>query len=125
MPITDVAYRRVTGTGTTGPRSSDFVPDALRLLFEEASSGGAVALLDADFFGGDGDQVVRVWDRGALVFGPVWMDDAPGAGTPISQALREMGVVRDVGFDEFDAVRLGWHRETEDWLDRRNWPSGG
>jgi hypothetical protein len=125
VPITDTVFTRVTGTFTTGPCSSDVLPEPLRQLLEAASADGAIAYLEADFFGGDGDQVARVWKDGKLVFGPVWLDDAPGAGTPISQALREMGVVRDSGVDEFDAVRLGWQRETENWLDRRNWPGGG
>lgn len=124
VPVTDAVYRRVTGEGSAFLCNTDFVPEPLARLLAEASADGAIAFVEASFFGGDGDQVAWVWARGQRVFGPVWMDDAPGAGSPISQALRELGVVRDPGADEFDTVRLGWHRETDDWLDRRAWPGG-
>jgi hypothetical protein len=35
---------------------------------------------------------------------------------PLNRALRELGVARGEAFDEFDAVGLGKHRHTEDWL---------
>ena len=44
----------------------------------------------------------------------------PTAGSPISQALRALGVRRGTHFDEFDAVGLGRCRDTEDWLVRPN-----
>lgn len=40
----------------------------------------------------------------------------PAEGSPISRALRWPGVDAGRHFDEFDAVRLGRHRETDDWL---------
>ena len=40
----------------------------------------------------------------------------PAEGSPISRALRRLGVVKGEHFDEFDAVGLGRHRETVSWL---------
>src|SRR3989440_7835863 len=36
-----------------------------------------------------------------------------------NQALRQLGVPRGAAFDEFEAVGLGRHRHTEDWLAHR------
>jgi hypothetical protein len=36
-----------------------------------------------------------------------------------NQALRQLGVTRGAAFDEFEAVNLGRHRHTEDWLAHR------
>jgi len=35
--------------------------------------------------------------------------------SPISQALRMIGVVAEQGMDEFDTVGLGKHRKTHQW----------
>ncbi len=35
--------------------------------------------------------------------------------SPVSQALRTVGVIADEGQDEFDTVGLGTHRSTDRW----------
>ncbi|WP_245821905.1 hypothetical protein [Lentzea waywayandensis] len=84
----------------------------------EWSLRGPVAFVDAEFFGGTGSQRAQVWDQGRSVLGPlVREEDDPMPGvTPISQALRRLGVVKGEHHDEFDAVGLGRHRDTEDWV---------
>jgi hypothetical protein len=80
---------------------------------------GPVAFVEADFFGGVGTQIALVWDGGKLVLGPLLLAEGeplPTIGSPISQALRHLGAVRGTHFDEFDAVSLGRHRQTEHWL---------
>ncbi len=60
-----------------------------------------------------------VWDAGQVVLGHLHQaEDAaiPDVGTPISRALRRLGVTKGVHQDEFDAVGLGRHRDTEHWL---------
>ncbi|MFI9393056.1 hypothetical protein ACIG53_19440 [Streptomyces bauhiniae] len=41
----------------------------------------------------------------------------PAEGSPISRALRRLGVIAAAGEDEFATVGLGRRRDTEDWLD--------
>jgi len=84
----------------------------------EWSSRGPVALVDAEFFGGAGSQRAQVWEQGRSVLGPLVLgedDPAPDV-TPISLALRRLGVEKGEHHDEFDAVGLGRHRSTSAWL---------
>jgi hypothetical protein len=68
-----------------------------------------IAYVEAEYFGGDGMQAAAVWEAGALVFGPVVADDA------INQALRALGVSKGAHSDEFAALNLGRHRDTDQW----------
>ncbi len=65
-----------------------------------------------------------MWQAVQLVLGPIIMaEDAPpsAAGqSPISQALRCLGVSADGHFDEFDAVGMGRHRDTDGWFDEES-----
>ncbi|RSN64941.1 hypothetical protein DMH01_00595 [Amycolatopsis sp. WAC 04182] len=91
----------------------------LRTVLAECSEHGAVAYVEAEYFGGVGTQSAQVWDGGETVLGPLHLaegEPAPAGGSPISQALRRLGVVKGDHFDEFDAVGLGRHRDTRDWL---------
>ncbi|MGW1596321.1 hypothetical protein [Streptomyces sp. NPDC002343] len=82
------------------------------------SAAGPLAYVEAEYFGGAGEQRAAVWADGALVLGPLdvpvkrWFSRPVG---PVSQALRRLGVRREPGGDEFDAVGLGRHRHTDDW----------
>lgn len=82
------------------------------------SRAGAVAYVEAEYFGGVGRQCTAVWSAGALSLGPLTLDEhqqIPMQGTPISVALRSLGALRTPGADEFAAVGLQRHRETEGW----------
>jgi hypothetical protein len=68
-----------------------------------------VAFLAAEFFGGSGSQAVIGWQDGRLAFGPLQAIDA------INQALRWLGIDSAGHRDEFDALHLGRHRDTESW----------
>lgn len=82
------------------------------------SAAGPVAFVEAEYFGGMGEQLARVWDRGALVLGPLRVEEGepfPADGSPISQALRRLGARAEYGRDEygrdeFSAVGLDRHR---------------
>lgn len=59
------------------------------------------------------------WNDGQVVLGPLQLalkEPNPASGSPISQALRRLGVVKGDHVDEFDAIGLGRHRDTDDWL---------
>ncbi|WP_162908413.1 hypothetical protein [Allorhizocola rhizosphaerae] len=82
-----------------------------------------MAYVELDYFGGVGSQFAAVWHGGILVLGPLVLTEdeplpAPGW-SPISQALRRLGVSVDGHYDEFDAIGLGRHRHVEDWLPAR------
>lgn len=75
--------------------------------------------MEADYFGGVGEQRATVRDAGALVLGPLGIaagQRLPAAGSPISQALRRLGAVARGGDDEFAAVGLGRRRHGEGWV---------
>jgi hypothetical protein len=94
------------------------------------SHSGPVAYVEADYFGGTGQQRAVVWDAGRLALGPlnIGVNEAfPAEGSPISRALRHLGAQRGKLGDEFDAVGLLRHRDTEDWIKEaaaagRSWP---
>jgi hypothetical protein len=79
---------------------------------------GPVALVEAEFFGGAGTQRAQVWEHGRSVLGPLVLeeDDPAPSVTPISLALRRLGVSKGSHYDEFDAVGLGRHRSTSKWV---------
>ncbi|TGN74781.1 hypothetical protein E5083_21640 [Streptomyces bauhiniae] len=99
------------------------LPDATGVVSEAElgawSALGAVARVEAEYFGGLGEQWATVWEGGEVVLGPLHLpegEELPAEGSPISRALRRLGVVAGAGEDEFSAVGLGRHRATEDWL---------
>jgi hypothetical protein len=71
----------------------------------------AVGYLEAEYFGGQGEQAAVLWQGGQRqgVWGPNY-----GA---LNTVLRALGVSASlVNEDEFDAVGLGRHRHTDEWL---------
>lgn len=83
------------------------------------SKTGPVAYVEADYFGGVGSQSAVVWVNGTTVLGPLHLaENEPTliAGSPISQALRQLGVQKTGKSDEFDAAGLGAQRHIADWL---------
>lgn len=84
-----------------------------------------IAYVETDYTGGVGKQAALVWERGAVVLGPLvtetWAgsprEAMPFAAGAINQALRRLGVRADAPQDEFDTVGLGRRRSVEDWID--------
>jgi hypothetical protein len=74
------------------------------------SSKGCIAYVEAEFFGGDGTQASAVFIDGKNA-GPILID-----AYAINSALAEVGVQRFNHRDEFAALGLDRHRNTEDWL---------
>lgn len=89
----------------------------------EMSAGGAVAYVEDECFGGDCEQVAALWTDGEVTLGPLvaeldyfsTLDDLLAA--PVHRVLRELGVDRGAHFDEFQALDLGRHRRTEEWIE--------
>ena len=98
-----------------------FLSAEIEAIACQVSRIGLVAYLEAEIFGGAGDQAAVAWRDGEVCLGPVttqgWVQEpSNSAQWPFNRALRELGVARGDAFDEFDAVGLGKHRHTEDWL---------
>jgi hypothetical protein len=119
MPMTDALFDAVTITGAPVLDGFWKAPAGLGGALSACSKAGPVAYVEADYFGGTGTQAAQVWDAGEVVLGPLCKaerESFPAAGSPISQALRRLGVVKGSQFDEFEAVGLVRHRDTGDWL---------
>lgn len=101
LPLTDEA---------DGPA----VPGSLAALCRELSQHGLVAYLEAEFWGGQGVQAHALFRAGVAVGSPVVAEHA------INQALRQFGVQPGSHHDEFEAVGLGRHRDTDDWADEQS-----
>ncbi|MET8580465.1 hypothetical protein ABZX39_06165 [Streptomyces collinus] len=118
IPMTDALFDSVTDSSAERALGFWRLPGGFERTLAAWSAGGPVAYLEAEYFGGVGEQRAAVWDGGALVLGPLHLEEGqpfPPAGSPISQALRRLGVVASVGEDEFSAAGLGRHRHGEAW----------
>ncbi|MFD3416715.1 hypothetical protein [Streptomyces decoyicus] len=119
MPMTNELFDAFTGG--SADRASGFwrLPGGFGRLLAQWSTAGPVAYVEAEYFGGAGEQQAAVWSDGAVVLGPLHAPEGqpfPRAGSPIAQALRRLGAVADAAGDEFSAVGLDRHRHTEDWI---------
>lgn len=72
--------------------------------------GCDVIYVEAELFGGNGMQAAIVWKGGIRTHGPVCGSSA------INDALKLLGVSKGADIDEFEALELGRHRDTEEWI---------
>ncbi|MFG2949735.1 hypothetical protein [Streptomyces adustus] len=118
MPMTDEVFDGVTDGSDGADLGFWKLPRGFETLLAQWSSAGPVAYVEAEYFGGVGEQRAVVWADGSLALGPLdepekkWFSRAV---SPISQALRRLGARRSLGEDEFEAVGLDRHRNNEDW----------
>jgi hypothetical protein len=122
LPITDELYDEVRQEDAPlDPRLADghLLPPGFDATLAAWSAAGPVAYVEAEYFGGTGSQFAVVWEDTELVLGPLLKkvgEPAPTPGmSPISQALRRLGVSAAGYYDEFDAVGLGRHRRLSGW----------
>ncbi|MFC8201534.1 hypothetical protein ACFUTV_40005 [Streptomyces sp. NPDC057298] len=119
MPMTDEVFDAVTDGSDGGDLGFWKLPGGFETLLAKWSSAGPIAYVEAEYFGGVGEQRAAAWAGGSLALGPL---DKPEkkrfsrAVSPISQALRRFGERKSLGEDEFDAVGLDRHRNNEDWI---------
>jgi hypothetical protein len=119
MPMTDELFDAVTDGSAADPLGFWRLPGGFDRRLADWSTAGPVAYVEAEYFGGVGEQQAAVWADGAVVLGPLRLPEGQPfgpAGTPIEQALRRLGVVADAATDEFSAVGLGRHRDVEKWI---------
>ena len=86
------------------------IPEFIQQLAIGLSKHGCVAYIEADFFGGVGSQASMVWCQEEKTEGPWVVDNA------INLALRRLGVEKGGFIDRFEALGLGRHRSTDDWI---------
>jgi hypothetical protein len=117
LPMTDELHDEVRGDGLVPMAGFWKLPAGFAEVLAAWSGHGPVAYVEAEYFGGAGTQAAAVWDAGRLVLGPITVEEhAPADPSPISQALRRLGVSAGPHVDEFAAVGLGRHRDLEGWL---------
>jgi hypothetical protein len=76
---------------------------------QQISAAGFVAYVEAEFFGGTGSQSAIAWNAGSRVINPIHGENA------INQILKHLEVNRENAHDEFEAIGLGKHRNTNEW----------
>lgn len=120
VPYTGGAYDRFLGRHGEPLHPFDRLGSTVAELLANASRRGPLAYVEAEYFGGTGEQHAAVWDGGVLAWGPIsigFRQAISAEGTAISRALRRIGVVNTgEAYDEFEAVGLRRHRHLEDWL---------
>ena len=107
------AVRGVEGRLDVPPGFPATFPDeaVIRVMAIELASSPepTFALIMTDHFGGAGEQWACVFKGGRR---------SSPASASINDALRELGVLRARGLDEFDTVGLGEHRARPEHLER-------
>jgi hypothetical protein len=99
------------------PQLADDMALGAAALAARLSIQGPVVYAATFFHGGTGGQDALVWVAGELVLTLHDDEENPSQwpDSPISRALRQIGVKAPDGQDEFDAIGLGNHRSNEAW----------
>ncbi|MEU0059675.1 hypothetical protein [Streptomyces sp. NPDC006334] len=119
MPMTDALFDSVADGSRVGTLGFWGLPGGFEKTLAAWSASGPVAYVEAEYFGGVGEQRAAVWNGGGIVLGPLHVEEGqpcPPAGSPISQALWRLGVAASTGEDEFSAVGLDRHQRGEAWI---------
>ncbi|NNN33928.1 hypothetical protein HLK59_26900 [Streptomyces sp. S3(2020)] len=119
MPMTHALFESLAHGGGGGALGFRRLPEPFEKTLAAWSADGPVAYVEAEYFGGAGEQRAVVWDGGTVVLGPLRVEEGepfPSDGSPLSRALRRLGVVAGPGEDEFSAVGLGRHRHSGAWI---------
>jgi hypothetical protein len=126
VPYTTAVYDGVVA-GRVSERIKPFwwLGESLAELCARASKDAPLAYVEAEYFGGAGDQKAVLWAEGRIGLGPVTTGrlSASGRGpgcTAISQVLAGLGVTgTNAQRDEFLVLGLDRHRHWEDWAEPR------
>jgi hypothetical protein len=124
IPLTNDVFDRLGG-GHERPYEEQFwfLSGAIRDLALQLSRSAPVAYIEVEFFGGAGTQASIAWRDGEIIADPAkhdfesGIDDLPRERWPVNAALAAIDATAANAMDEFDALRLGQHRQTDDWLD--------
>ena len=103
-----------------GEKVSGFygLTSSMRHVLERASAHGPLVYVETEYFGPGGQAALLISEGRTQSLESTLEDEECGDDpTPISTALREIGVARRDALDEFDAIGLGRHRSTEKWYE--------
>ncbi len=109
IPITDELCEEIDAISQIEVEGFEKLFPEIEEWAQRISTTGLVAYIEAEFFGGDGSQSAIAWNAGSRVLEPIREQNA------INCVLKLLGVDRKNAHDEFDAVGLGKHRDTNDW----------
>ena len=97
------------------PASSELTPNEAPMIrprveafLVKASHEGLIGYVQAEYWGGVGEQFACGWRGGEMVY--------PSGGQQDVNGLLKLLGVKGGPHDEWDTVGLGRHRHTEDWL---------
>ncbi|MEU0219932.1 hypothetical protein ABZ281_34820, partial [Streptomyces sp. NPDC006265] len=74
MPVTDALLEAVADGSGDGASELRRFPGGFEKVLARWSAGGPVAYVEAEYFGGVGEQWAAVWDAGAIVLAPLHVD---------------------------------------------------
>jgi hypothetical protein len=112
FPLTDKLIETRSSNSIDNRELNNLSNDLIDLL-AKLSFVCPLLYFETEYFGGEGNQSAVVFENGKIIFGPT-----QAAIGPINEGLRLLGVITDSTSDEFDTIRLGEHRSTEDWLEQ-------
>ena len=78
---------------------------------KEFGKNKTIAKIETNYFGGGGEQSAKLFVNNQKVYDE--SDEQDWSLQPINHVLREMGVVKQSGMDEFDTIGLGKYRTNE------------
>ncbi|MFK4599844.1 hypothetical protein [Streptomyces pristinaespiralis] len=118
LPMTDALSDALTDASRARHSAFWSLPAGFDEVLVDWSRTGSVAYVEAEYFGGVGEENAAVWRDGELVRGPLHLVEGeltPTEGSPVCQALRALGVSAGED-DEFTAAGLDAHRNNDGWL---------
>ncbi|MEW2354449.1 hypothetical protein [Spirillospora sp. NPDC029432] len=117
LPVTGEIFDGLGGGRRQVEEPFVFMSPGLAELLADWSRGGPVAYVEADFFGGSGDQAAALWEDGRRTWGPVnaWITAGPAEKWPTNAVLARLGAIPAGEFDLFDTVGFGRERDMEGW----------
>jgi hypothetical protein len=137
LPVTDELAARLGEAAAGDPRIGGGwrLRPPVAALAREISEGRRVLYIVGETFGGPGIQEAAGWQDGRLWFGPsgtcdIEADLVPGyhlaarRDGAINTGLRALGVRAAAGQDEYQALGLDSHRDSNHWLEPPRGPSG-
>lgn len=120
LPLTEAQEARIPGKDAAGPFPGLKVGAKLAAWAAAGSKSGMLAYVEADYGAGKDYQAAAVWEDGEVTAGPwkdatAWDPREDARERPINGALRLLGVRQGDFNDEWDAVALARHIDTDQW----------
>ncbi|MDQ0060031.1 hypothetical protein [Paenibacillus harenae] len=113
VPLTDELYDQVNMYQGIAEPGYTYLTDKLFDFGTQLSIfvKSVAAYIEADYFGGHGNQSAIVWCNGKKIY------EETEAKESINKAIRTMGTIKEHGKDEFETIGLNKYRRLEDWVE--------